>query len=136
MTTHHCPVCDHAELKVFLQRSQVPVHQNLLVTSQIAARSVTRGQLDLAICEACGFVFNQSFDLSRLSYGQDYDNTQSCSAYFDAYLDGLVQDMVERQGVNDSTTRESGGSKRSSPRVCSRSLRRVANESKVSTKNL
>lgn len=108
MKTHRCPVCEHAQLKPFLQRSQVPVHQNLVVTSQDAARTVTRGELDLVICEACGFVFNQAFDLSRLSYGEDYDNTQSCSAYFDAYLDGLVQDMVERQGVRNCTIVEVG----------------------------
>ena len=82
MKTHRCPVCEHAQLKSFLKRSQVPVHQNLVVTRQDAARTVTRGELDLVICEACGFVFNQAFDLSRLSYGEDYDNTQSFSAYF------------------------------------------------------
>ncbi len=108
MKIHRCPVCEHAQLKPFLQRSQVPVHQNLVVTSQDAARTVTRGELDLVVCEACGFVFNQAFDLSRLSYGEDYDNTQSCSAYFDAYLDGLVQDMVERQGVRNCTIVEVG----------------------------
>ncbi|MGE4125615.1 MAG: class I SAM-dependent methyltransferase [Pusillimonas sp.] len=108
MKTHRCPVCEHVQIKSFLQRSNVPVHQNLVVTSQADARTVTRGELDLVICEACGFVFNQAFDLSRLSYGEDYDNTQSCSAYFDAYLDGLVQDMVERKGVRNCTIVEVG----------------------------
>jgi SAM-dependent methyltransferase len=103
-----CPVCDHLQLKPFLHRSQVPVHQNLVVTSKDAARSVTRGELDLVICKACGFVSNQAFDLSRLSYGEDYDNTQSCSAYFDSYLDGLVYDIVERQGVRNCTIVEVG----------------------------
>ena len=101
-------MCESTQLRPFLQRSQVPVHQNLVVNSQEAARTVTRGELDLVICEDCGFVFNQAFDLSRLSYGEDYDNTQSCSAYFDAYLDGLVQDMVERQGVRNCTVVEVG----------------------------
>lgn len=108
MKQHLCPVCESTQLRPFLQRSQVPVHQNLVVNSQEAARTVTRGELDLVICEDCGFVFNQAFDLSRLSYGEDYDNTQSCSAYFDAYLDGLVQDMVERQGVRNCTIVEVG----------------------------
>ncbi len=103
-----CPVCESSRLNAFLQRSQVPVHQNLVVTSQSAARSVTRGELDLVVCEDCGFVFNQAFDLARLAYGEDYDNTQSCSAYFDTYLDGLVKDLVERQGVHDSIIVEVG----------------------------
>lgn len=108
MKTHRCPVCENTQLKPFLQHYQVPVHQNLVVTNQDAARTMTRGELDLIICDACGFVFNQAFDLSRLSYGEDYDNTQSCSAYFDAYLDGLVRDMVERQGVRNCTIVEVG----------------------------
>lgn len=108
MTIHQCPVCESNRLTPFLQRSQVPVHQNLVVTSQEAARLVARGELDLVVCEDCGFVFNRAFDLSLLAYGEDYDNTQSCSAYFDAYLDGLVKDMVERQGVRNSIIVEVG----------------------------
>lgn len=105
---HQCPVCESNRLTPFLRRSQVPVHQNLVVASPEAARTVTRGELDLTVCEDCGFVFNRAFDLSRLAYGEDYDNTQSCSACFDAYLDGLVKDLVERQGVRNSTIVEVG----------------------------
>lgn len=108
MRTYQCPVCESHRLSSFLRRSQVPVHQNLVVTSQEAARSMARGELDLVACEDCGFVFNRAFDLSLLAYGADYDNTQSCSAYFDAYLDGLVKDMVERQGVRNSIIVEVG----------------------------
>lgn len=108
MTIHQCTVCESRRLTHFLQRSQVPVHQNLVVTSQEAARLVARGELDLVVCEDCGFVFNRAFDLSLLAYGEDYDNTQSCSAYFDAYLDGLVKDMVERQGACNSIIVEVG----------------------------
>ncbi|OGT10155.1 MAG: methyltransferase [Gallionellales bacterium RIFCSPLOWO2_12_FULL_59_22] len=108
MSGSRCPVCEGGRLTTFLRRSQVPVHQNLVVSSRETARSVARGELNLAVCEDCGFVFNRIFDLSRLAYGEDYDNTQSCSAYFDAYLDGLVKDMVERQGVRNSTIVEVG----------------------------
>ena len=95
MKTHPCPVCTSDRLTPFLQRSAVPVHQNLLVASYQAARLVTRGELDLVVCEDCGFVFNRAFDLSLLTYGEDYDNTQTCSAYFDTYLDGLVEHLCK-----------------------------------------
>lgn len=108
MKKHRCPVCENVQLKPFLKRSQVPVHQNLVVISQDAARTVARGELDLVICESCGFVFNRTFDLSCLSYGENYDNTQSCSAYFDTYLDGLVRNIVEIQGVRNCTIVEVG----------------------------
>lgn len=108
MTLQKCPVCVSSRLSSFLQRSQVPVHQNLVVTDPQAARTVTRGELDLVVCEDCSFVFNRAFDLSRLAYGENYDNTQSHSTYFDAYLDGLVKDLVEHQGVRDCTIVEVG----------------------------
>jgi SAM-dependent methyltransferase len=108
MSADQCPVCESRRLTRFLQREQVPVHQNLVVGSAHAARSVTRGELDLAVCEDCGFIFNRAFDLARLAYGEDYDNTQSCSGYFDAYLDGLVADMVQRHAVRNSNIVEVG----------------------------
>jgi len=108
MKLHFCPLCDGGHLRSFLRRIDVPVHQNLLVTSQEAARTVARGELDLVICEDCGFIFNRAFDLALLSYGEHYDNTQSFSTYFEAYLDSLVRDMVERQGVCDATIVEVG----------------------------
>ncbi|WP_349573389.1 class I SAM-dependent methyltransferase [Azotobacter salinestris] len=103
MIEQQCPVCGDVRLFPFLHRGQVPVHQNLVVMDKVMARSVTRGDLDLVVCEGCGFIFNRAFELSLLSYGQDYDNTQSCSAYFNTYLDGLVKDLVEQHGVRDCT---------------------------------
>lgn len=108
MSIHQCPVCNSHRLVSFLRRSQVPIHQNLVVANPESARSVARGELDMVACEECGFVFNRAFDLSRLAYGADYDNTQSCSVHFDAYLDGLVKDLVERQGVRNATIVEVG----------------------------
>jgi 2-polyprenyl-3-methyl-5-hydroxy-6-metoxy-1,4-benzoquinol methylase len=108
VTLRRCPVCEHRRLTPFLLRSRVPVHQNLIVARQDAARLVTRGELDLVACDSCGFVFNRAFDLSLLGYGEDYDNTQSCSAYFDAYMDGLVRGLVEDRGVRNSTIVEVG----------------------------
>lgn len=103
-----CRICDGKRLSPFLHREQVPVHQNLVFASDRDARLTERGELDLVVCEDCGFIFNRAFDPDLLAYGEGYDNTQSCSAFFDAYLDGLVKDLVERQGVRDSTIVEVG----------------------------
>lgn len=108
MVVTKCPTCGGDRLFVFLQRSHVPVHQNLVVPDQHAARAVNRGDLSLAVCDSCGFVFNQAFDLAKVAYGEDYDNTQSCSPLFDAYLDGLVKDLVEAKNVRHSTVVEVG----------------------------
>lgn len=103
-----CPVCDHTKPVLFLRRDQVPVHQNLVLPSQELARAVARGDLRMCVCPACGFVFNAAFDSGKLSYGQDYDNTQSHSAAFDAYLDGLVGQLVNLHGVRNARIVEVG----------------------------
>ena len=108
MTLTPCPVCNGVQVTPFLQRLGVPVHQNLVVQSQEQARAVVRGDLEMAVCGDCGFVFNRLFDLSRLAYGEGYDNTQSCSPYFDAYLDHLASELVSGQGVRDCTVVEVG----------------------------
>ena len=108
MKPDNCPVCDATALTTFLHRTNVPVHQNLVVADKPSARAITRGELDMVACQACGFVFNRAFDAAKLAYGEDYDNTQSCSPTFDAYLDDRVRDLVEHHGVRNCRIVEVG----------------------------
>ncbi len=103
-----CPVCGASRSQPFLRRDKVPVHQNLVLPDRASAVAAGQGDLHMQVCTRCGFVFNAAFELARLSYGRDYDNTQSHSAVFDAYLDGLVEDMVQRQGVRNARIVEVG----------------------------
>jgi SAM-dependent methyltransferase len=103
-----CPACGTNAGHRFLLRDNVPVQQNILVSSAAAARKVPRGTLDLHVCADCGFVWNAAFDLGLLDYGADYDNTQSCSSSFDAYMDDLARELVEQRGVRDARVVEIG----------------------------
>jgi SAM-dependent methyltransferase len=103
-----CPVCDAHWVSDFLFREGVPVHQNLLMRDQAAAMNIPRGDLDLVVCEDCGFIFNRAFDPRKIMYGEDYENTQACSPSFNEYLDGLVRHMIEEQGVRDCHVVEVG----------------------------
>lgn len=103
-----CPVCGSVELLAFVSRLQVPVHQNRVFETREQARGAVRGDLDMRVCRACGFVFNRCFDPGRLEYEQDYDNTQSHSAVFDAYLDQRVAELVQQDGVRDAQVVEVG----------------------------
>jgi SAM-dependent methyltransferase len=103
-----CPVCSGAALECFLRRARVPVHQNLVMPARDAALAIRRGDLDMTVCHACGFVFNRAFDPDLLTYGAEYDNTQSHSPSFDAYMDELVRTMVEERGVRGARIVEVG----------------------------
>jgi SAM-dependent methyltransferase len=73
-----------------------------------AARGIIRGDLNLAVCATCGFIFNATFELGKLSYNESYDNTQSCSAVFRDYLDDLAHHLVNERGVRGQRIVEVG----------------------------
>lgn len=91
-----CPLCASLRTRVFLEQASTPVHQNRLFDSEVEARSAALGDLTLAACGSCGFVFNATFDPQNVAYDERYDNSQICSPFFESYVDDLVQDMVER----------------------------------------
>src|SRR3989442_9651744 len=103
-----CPVCGAPHTVLFLQRRNVPVHQNLVCADVESARAVPRRDLSMTVCSACGFVFNRSFDPAAVSYGAAYDNTQTCSPCFDAYIDETVDYLVEDRGLRNSYIVEVG----------------------------
>jgi hypothetical protein len=84
------------------------VHQNRACLSAEEARQFKRGDLLLAFCPWCGFVFNTAFDPGSLSYSATYENNQTCSPYFKHYLTDLAQSLMSRYGLSDKVVIEVG----------------------------
>lgn len=103
-----CPACGDGDVEVFLTRLDVPVHQNLLLRTAGAAKSLARGELVMTVCRRCEFVFNAAFDAAKLQYGPDYENDQTCSPVFEGHVAQLVRMLVEEKGVRDSVIVEVG----------------------------
>jgi len=103
-----CPICQSKRVTTFLKRERVPVHQNLIIPHQQTAMEVPRGNLTLVVCETCGFIYNDSFEADKLSYGDAYDNTQTCSTVFEEYVAQLVQYLIDEKGVHNSRIVEVG----------------------------
>lgn len=103
-----CPVCQSKSIQVFLEQKNVPVHQNYLFTDQKAARNEARGNLSIAHCLSCGFVFNASFDADSMTYDQNYENTQNYSPMFEGYIDEQINYLVEQKGMRDAKVIEIG----------------------------
>jgi hypothetical protein len=81
---------------VFYRGGDVPVHSCLLVDDQRSALEFARGQLDLAFCTECGFVFNPLFDASYNAYSADYEETQGFSPVFREFIRDLAAHWVRR----------------------------------------
>lgn len=91
-----CPLCGRAGGRVWLRRPGVPVHQNRIAPTREAARGCRRGDLDLAACDGCGFIWNAAFDAALVEYDGEYDNNQAWSGAFRAYTEALARELVRR----------------------------------------
>ena len=105
---YSCPICNLSQIQQFLHRSQVPIHQHLVIDTAKDATIIQRGELNLVVCCHCGFVFNQTFDSNLLEYGENYDNAQTHSPFFEDYLDDITEYLITERGVKNSQILEIG----------------------------
>jgi SAM-dependent methyltransferase len=84
------------------------VRQNAPAPTAAAARTCPRRDIDLVLCLACGFVFNAAFDEDALRYADDYENAQTHSTVFAAYLDSLIALLIDRHALEGRTVLEVG----------------------------
>jgi SAM-dependent methyltransferase len=103
-----CPVCDSDSSQIFLERHNVPTHQNLPYATRAQAVGSTRGMLRMRACAHCGFIWNAAFDPSLVQYGPAYDNTQRHSPVFDAHMRDLAARIIDRDGVRNARIFEVG----------------------------
>lgn len=103
-----CPACRSMEARRFYEVRDVPVHSCVLLDSAEAARSFPTGDLELAFCGACGFIFNDAFKAERLDYSHDYEETQACSPTFLGFLEATIGRLVDTFGWRGGRVLEIG----------------------------
>jgi 2-polyprenyl-3-methyl-5-hydroxy-6-metoxy-1,4-benzoquinol methylase len=86
----------------------MPILCNELCATEKAARSVRVGSIELGFCRACGHVFNEVFDGSKVQYSPDYENSLHCSGMFRRYADDLAKRLVERYDLRGKRVVEVG----------------------------
>jgi SAM-dependent methyltransferase len=72
------------------------------------ARTYPRGDIELAFCRACGFIFNRVYDAGLQEYSSRYEETQSFSPTFNAFHRGLAARLIERYHLRGKTVLEIG----------------------------
>lgn len=91
-----CPACDSTATRSFYRAGEVPVHSCLLVQDRRTALDFPRGRLELALCESCGFIYNELFDPVHNAYSSSYEETQGFSARFRQFIVDLANHWVQR----------------------------------------
>ncbi|UCC65345.1 MAG: methyltransferase domain-containing protein [Anaerolineae bacterium] len=94
-----CTVCNAADIVLFFEMPQVPVHCNLLWPRRDQAISAPKGDIRLGFCQDCGHIFNLAFDPALMAYTQDYENSLHFSPRFQDYAESLARRLIERHDL-------------------------------------
>jgi SAM-dependent methyltransferase len=84
----------------FLSMPRMPVFCNVLWDDRDGAVSCDRGDIELAFCEDCSFIFNTVFDPGLVEYSQRYDNCLHFSERFRNYAESLADGLIERHDLH------------------------------------
>jgi SAM-dependent methyltransferase len=103
-----CSVCGSPRLSTFFRAERSVVGQNFIYRSRGDALGAARGDIALAVCERCGFIANVAFDPTLVTYSSSYENTQTCSEVFRAYIEELAAYLVDRYDLNGKSLIEVG----------------------------
>jgi hypothetical protein len=95
-------------MSVFYEVENVPVNSVLLVTSRQEALNFQRGDISLAVCEACGFIVNIAFDEALTQYTARYEATQGYSPTFNKFHRALAQELIDRYDLHGKDIIEIG----------------------------
>ena len=103
-----CPLCDSKRTAEFYHRDQVPAHVNIVYHTRQEALDCPQGTISLAECYDCGLVFNTKFDNDLLNYHGEYNNDRSYSAYYEQYVQQLIDLLKVSGGISRSNILEVG----------------------------
>ncbi|AFZ44057.1 methyltransferase type 12 [Halothece sp. PCC 7418] len=94
-----CPVCHSSRTSIFFEMLNVPVFCNVLWSEQQAAKTCQKGDIRLAFCSDCGFIYNTTFDSKLLDYCPDYENSLDFSPRFQAYAKSLGERLIKKYNL-------------------------------------
>lgn len=102
-----CPVCEGSSLTSVLELEKLPVAINAQTRPEDAA-GVTKGDMNLVVCESCGHLFNAAFDSSKFGYDESYENSLHYSAHFREFARGLAERLVTDHNLKGAKVAEAG----------------------------
>jgi 2-polyprenyl-3-methyl-5-hydroxy-6-metoxy-1,4-benzoquinol methylase len=103
-----CPNCGSEDIHSFYQLSQIPVHSVQLLETREEAVEYPKGNIDLALCHACGFITNRAFQPEVHDYSSKYEATQGYSATFNTFHQRLAQSLIDQYDLHGKTILEIG----------------------------
>lgn len=103
-----CPACYSNKIKCFYRQDNVPAQSSLLMSTKAEAINCRRGDLDLALCCECGFIFNRKFVSETQISDGECEVSQGFSSCFNSFAKSLADKLISEYGVKGKTVIEIG----------------------------
>jgi hypothetical protein len=94
-----CPNCWAEGARPFHGIRGVPVNSCLLFETPAEAIRIERGDIELAFCPTCSFVFNAAWRPERTTYSERYEETQAFSPTFNEFHASIAEELIGRYGI-------------------------------------
>lgn len=105
---YRCPGCYEETFTIFYQINDIPVHSVLLLKTREEALNYPKGNIELGLCQSCGFVSNTAFDTKIHEYSSKYESSQAFSSTFNSFSKRLAEHLVERYDLHNKNIVEIG----------------------------
>jgi len=103
-----CPACGGANLTPFYAKDRVASHSCLLMDSEDEALAFPKGDLRIAFCDDCAFVFNRAYEGHLAAYSEKYEETQAFSPLFREFARDLAKRWVDKYDLHGKSVLEIG----------------------------
>ena len=104
-----CPNCrSSGRCRPFYEVRRIPTNSCLLIENRARALDFPTGDIVLAVCSGCGFIFNGSWDPGLTVYSDQYEETQGFSATFNAFNRTIAEELVRNYDIRAKTVLEIG----------------------------
>jgi SAM-dependent methyltransferase len=104
-----CPNCRSAGCcHPFYEVPSVPTNSCLLVDTRREALNFPTGNILLAFCTECGFVFNVAWNAERTVYSDRYEETQGFSPTFNKFHHAIAEELINDHDIRGKTVLEIG----------------------------
>jgi SAM-dependent methyltransferase len=103
-----CPCCGRQGSSNFFDVRNVPVENNMMTSTEEEALRFSLGDIDLALCDHCGFIRNTAFNPLLPLYFAGYEDQQGFSPTFNTYARDLSMHLIEKYDLYNKSVIEIG----------------------------
>jgi hypothetical protein len=86
----------------------VPVNSVLNIRRYENAVNFTRGNISLGFCKSCGFIYNTEYNPELVQYSSDCEESQGYSPTFNAFVNELAAELIEKYNLRNKKVVEIG----------------------------